>query len=385
MTRLAGRLTLVLLGIAIALGIAEGTLRVLAVVRPPEDLRGLHEPRPDRPWLFGLRPGAQGRVRHTGNVRYVINADGFRDQLRPRAKPPGTFRIVVMGDSIAFGYGVSLDDSFPKRLEQRLAARAPAQPIQVLNLGVNGYNPYTEAALFADVGVRYQPDLVLVEFCINDLNDPTMHFDTQTVLQLPDIPDLAFPDPARRRTAQPPSLVARACAHSRLCMLVRNCLTPLQDSATLAAGLQSHDDPSAGEIAWLRERYADMARAAYAVGARFAVIVFPYATQVDGRVADTVERRIAAAGDEAGWNTIDLLPAFLQGARDGTGPLFIDLWHPNDAGHRVAADALAAELACRGLVPVPAGPDCPAVPGSTTHGPVREPIPRPSKPRATMP
>jgi lysophospholipase L1-like esterase len=364
-TRFAGRLMLVLLGIVIGLGTAEGALRVLALVHPPEDLRGLHEARPDRPWLFGLRPGAEGRVRHTGDVRYAINADGFRDQLRPQAKPPGTFRIVVMGDSIAFGYGVSLEHSFAKRLEQGLTARAPAQPIEVLSLGVNGYNPYTEAALFADVGVRYHPDLVLVEFCINDLNDPTMHFDTQTVLQLGNVPDLAFPDPARRKTPETPSLAARACARSRLCSFVLDHLTtPSRDGETIAAGLKSHDDPSAGELSWLRERYADMARTAGAVGARFAVIVFPYSTQVDGSVPDTVGRRIAAVGDEAGWSTIDLLPAFLQSKRDGAGRLFIDLWHPNDAGHRVAADALVSELTCRGLVPVPAGPDCQLLPRS---------------------
>lgn len=362
--RVLGGLALALLGLALGLGIAEATLRLLAVAPPAEDLRGLHEARPDRPWLFGLHPGAQGRARHTGDVHYEINADGFRDRLRPQTKPPGTFRIVVMGDSIAFGYGVALEDSFAKRLETLLAARAPARPIEVLSLGVNGYNPYTEAALFIDVGVRYQPDLVLVEFCINDLNDPTMHFDTQTILQLRDIPDVAFPDPAHRRAVTPPSATTRACAYSRLCTFVRDRLAPLQDSATLAAGLVPHDDPSAADIAWLRARYTDIVSAATAAGARMAVVVFPYATQVDGRVSDLVAPRIAAAGEQVGWSTIDLLPAYLRAARGGTGKLFIDLWHPNDAGHRVAADALATELACRGLVPVAAGSDCPANPGA---------------------
>ena len=63
-----GRLSLVLLGMAIGLGAAEASLRLMARLHPAEDLRGLHEPRPDRPWLYGLRPGAEGR-RLLGNGR----------------------------------------------------------------------------------------------------------------------------------------------------------------------------------------------------------------------------------------------------------------------------------------------------------------------------
>jgi lysophospholipase L1-like esterase len=356
MNALVGRLALVLLGTAIGLGTAEAALRILALVRPAEGLRALHEARPDRPWLFGLRPGAEARIPHTGDVRYTINAAGFRDRHYPLQKPVGTFRAVVLGDSIVFGYGVALEDSFAKRLERALAIRA-TQPTEVLSLGVNGYNPYTEAALLADVGVRYQPDLVLVAFCINDLNDPTMHFDAQTVLHLGDVPDLAFPDPARRPRRPPPSLADRLCNLSRLCALLPGrARQPRSNAGALAAGLVSYDRPTATQLAWLRDRYADMAATARTAGARFAVVVFPHGTQVDGQGSDTIEREITALGDAGGWQTIDLLPAFRRGR--GTGPLFIDLWHPTAAGHRIAADALAAELPCRHLVPVPPGPDC---------------------------
>ena len=357
MTGLGGRLALILLGTVVGLGTAEAALRILALVRPAEGLRALHEARPDRPWLFGLRPGAEARIAHTGDVLYTINAAGFRDRPYPTQKPAGTFRVVVMGDSIAFGYGVRLEDSFAKRLERELATRAGTQPIEVLSLGVNGYNPYTEAALLADVGVRYQPDLVLVAFCINDLNDPTMHFDAQTVLRLGDLPDLAFPDPAVRRRPGPPSLATRLCALSRLCSLLPGGAAQPLDPGTLAAGLVSYDRPSVTQLGWLRDRYADMAATARTVGARFAAVVFPNSTQIDGKGSDDIDRDIAALGDAGGWQTIDLLAAFRRG-RDA-GPLFIDVWHPTAAGHRIAADALAVALPCKRLVPVPPGPDCP--------------------------
>ena len=126
---------------------------------PAPGLRGLHELRPDRPWLYGLRPHAVTSVR---GIRYAVNGDGFprprvcaregrRRVSRRRARRLDRLRL-----------GVPLEETFPKILETRLRTLAGGRPIEVLNLAVSGYNPYTEAELFRDVGVRYQPDLVLV-------------------------------------------------------------------------------------------------------------------------------------------------------------------------------------------------------------------------------
>ena len=72
--------------------------------------------------------------------------------------------------------------------------------MEILNLAVSGYNPYNQGELLRDLGLAYEPDLVLAQFCINDLNDPTLHFDTQTRLRLGSIPDPPFPDPPLRRS-----------------------------------------------------------------------------------------------------------------------------------------------------------------------------------------
>ena len=355
MTRIAGRLALLLLGVVAGLGGTELVLRLLPRASA-HDLRALHELRPDRPWLFGMRPGAE--MRGPGGARYEVNADGFRDRRYARPKAAGTFRIVVLGHSIAFGWGVAQEDTYPKLLEARLAALVPAAPVEVPNLSVSGYNPYTQAALFADVGTGYQPDLVLVEFCINDLNDPTLHFDAQTTLRLGTLPDAAFPDAELRHPLPPPpSLTERVCRWSRLCALVADHAAPLPDAALLRDALATHDDPSEAELAWLRARYDEIAAAAAASGARFAVAVFPYATQVDGRAPARVQEHLTALGRQAGWTTIDLLPAFRAAARPGT-PLFSDPWHPTAAGHRVAAEAILARLRCQGLLPLTAEAGC---------------------------
>src|SRR5262245_52901940 len=137
------RLGLLALGIALGVGGVELGLRLAGAERDAGTLRALHEPRPDRAWLYGLRPGASARMDATGDVLYTINADGFRDRPREKVPPRGTWRAVVLGDSVAFGYGVEQEATFPARLE-RLLSRAGA-PAEVLNLAMNGYNPYNAA------------------------------------------------------------------------------------------------------------------------------------------------------------------------------------------------------------------------------------------------
>ena len=347
--RVASRLGLGGLGLAIGLAVVEVVLRLWPL--PPSDLRHLHEVRPDRPWIFGLRPGARQPIADVDG-EYRVNADGFRDRDIAVPKPAGTFRIALVGDSLTFGYGVIDADTMPRQLERALSDGAEAPPIEVLNLGVSGYNPYTEAALFADVGPRYQPDLVLVEFCVNDLNDPTLHFDFPTRAVLPPLPDMAFPDPSRR--APQPSRLERACAASHACTLLRMRFFPPADElrrALEAVGI--HADPAPAEIAWLGERYAELARTAREIGARFGVVIFPYETQIEPNAPSDLQTALQGLGAAHDWPVFDLLPGLRAARASHLDSLYRDPWHPTAIGYRIAAEALASALRCRGLVPRP--------------------------------
>jgi lysophospholipase L1-like esterase len=350
--RTRGRVPLALASLAATLLLAEVVLRAWPRAGAAEGLRALHEVRPGRPWLYGLRPGARATLDVSGDVEYVVNAQGFRDREYTRAKPAGVRRILVFGDSLAFGYGVALEDTFPKRLESLLGSGW-----EVLNFGVGGYNPYNEAALLEDVGASFAPDLVLAQFCVNDLNDPLLHFDAQTRLHLGQIPDAAFPDPgARERRPRVPAFALELCRELRLCALVDDALLAWRagdpDPAALRAALAPRDGLGPGpERRWLQERYTEMAETARGVGARFAVLAFPHRDQVEGDASARLQADLVGLGAEGGWTTLDLLPAFLDAARASAEPLFLDAWHPSAAGHRVAAEAIVAELARRGLPP----------------------------------
>src|SRR5436309_6492478 len=71
--------------------------------------------------LFELRPNTNRTV---FGVPFTTNAAGMRDRPYPRAKPPGTFRIALLGSSIDMGWGVGTDATYENRLEDWLNARA---------------------------------------------------------------------------------------------------------------------------------------------------------------------------------------------------------------------------------------------------------------------
>jgi hypothetical protein len=125
---------------------------------------------------LGLRQlaGAKGRLRAPDFVTEVaINSKGLRDREYPYAKTPGTRRILCLGDSFTFGYGVEADRTFAKALERALNADAVEDgPWEVMNAGVTGTGTAHHLAYFSLEGRKYDPDFVLLSFCSkNDFSD----------------------------------------------------------------------------------------------------------------------------------------------------------------------------------------------------------------------
>lgn len=117
--------------------------------------------------LFELKPGVDTCA---WGARVTVNAEGLRAPgSYARPKPPGAYRVLLLGDSQAFGQGVPYDQTFGALLEAELGRRAASRRVEVINSGVPAYNTVQEAASFAASGVGYQPDCVVVLFIANDL------------------------------------------------------------------------------------------------------------------------------------------------------------------------------------------------------------------------
>ena len=117
---------------------------------------------------YVLSPNQKGWV-DDGFV--TTNSRGFRGGEVEIPKPPGRLRIVALGDSVAFGWGVNDADTFCQQLEQQFLARRPDVDIDVVNLAVPGYATRQEVALLERNLAALQPDVVLVGFYENDLPD----------------------------------------------------------------------------------------------------------------------------------------------------------------------------------------------------------------------
>lgn len=116
--------------------------------------------------------GAYYRHRHkTRDFDYEVqyNRLGLRGPLPPLHKDSGEYRIVVLGDSFAEGYGSSEDSTFPKLLQDKL--RALGIKATVINGGVCGSNPKSELVLYEHLLKPYAPDLVLLEANESDVED----------------------------------------------------------------------------------------------------------------------------------------------------------------------------------------------------------------------
>lgn len=110
---------------------------------------------------------------------FGTNRQGFRDHLASSVlKKPGTFRIICIGDSVTFGVPANLnspEETFAKKLEALLLHHFGENTIEVLNAGVPGYTSYQGLMQLKHRLLRYHPDLVIVQFGIND-GSPAIEF-----------------------------------------------------------------------------------------------------------------------------------------------------------------------------------------------------------------
>jgi lysophospholipase L1-like esterase len=146
---------------ALTLGLVEVGLRVIDMQPPMFALNWSRTILSENPVLaYELDPNHEG-----------INSDGlYGPEMGP--KRPGVERVMVLGDSIAFGCcepKLAVEDTFPKRLERILNSRAETgKSYEFINAATNGYNTVQEAELYRTKASSLDPDRLILQFCEND-------------------------------------------------------------------------------------------------------------------------------------------------------------------------------------------------------------------------
>ena len=162
-------LVLVSCSVFLAVVLFEVALRIIA---PSDLIWQRHE-------ILGHshKPGKKGVYRKMGLMtRFSFNSEGWRDREYSIEKPEGTFRIIVIGDSFIEGIQFPVEEILTELLEARLN-REHTRPFEVINMGVGAFGTDQEYLALKHYGSRYDPDLVLLAFCVdNDIYGNLLEF-----------------------------------------------------------------------------------------------------------------------------------------------------------------------------------------------------------------
>lgn len=274
-----------------------------------------------------------------------INSLGFRGEDFPLEKPPGTYRILCLGDSYTFGDYVENEETFPAALQAELRRRAPGRPVQVINGGVNGYTIVDEADLAREKGFGLEPDLIVVSFVMNDLADLTRRVSSRENQRVE----------ARRMSESfltpVKKLLRQTAIYNALFKLKARAMASTGEDPTVPALPQRNllDTPFEPGTLALFDRYmgelSELAEESRSRGIDILLVLFPFWEQaVHGADDAALVKLEAMAGDE-GIPAVNLLPPFLQEGEAASALYLMPRnHHPSASGYRLAAEVVGGAI-----------------------------------------
>lgn len=163
------KLTIIVLSLIISLLLGEGIIRLfynrisnynLEMWRYAKELK--------KPLKYNKLP-----FHHKSNVECELygvkvstNSLGFRDNEIDTTNEK-IKRIIFIGDSFTFGWGVPSDKTYTSVLEKKL--NMLNNEYDVINMGVGNYNSIMEDELFKLKGLQLNPKIVVLMYFINDV------------------------------------------------------------------------------------------------------------------------------------------------------------------------------------------------------------------------
>ena len=276
-------------------------------------------------WLGGYEPRYQGRnlmVVESANPRLIYeyrpnhrvvaggvvvetNSDGFRDREFALEKRAGVFRIIIVGDSVTFGMGET--SPYPQHLEELLSQKYGPR-FEVFNMSVVGYNSIQEVELVRSKALRFDPDLLIIGYVLNDNKE--------------DGGDGGLSRYFKQSGSR---------AYDYLRKSVKRFGRHLGKDVTT-------------------EAFEDLAALTAERRLPVLIVIFPrFALEKDGSYRkQALHAQVRALSERLGFQVFDLLDAL---PREQLSQLSGDALHPNAKGHEVVARQLLAFLERDGLLP----------------------------------
>jgi len=350
----------------LALFAAEGLLRLAWV---PLAERSTPESEAHPVYLWAPRPGLSGeRMTPEYHHAFAHSPQGLRSTpvLQPD-RPAGTrARVLFLGDSFTYGLGAADGETFVARI-------AAAWPdVEVVNAGCNGYGQRQELAILDTLGAALRPDLTVVMFFWNDVEDnikrtaPAFRRDAGGRVMRTDLKVPADFDPlALRQSAPSPRLAERKpfWTLGYLRELVREAKVGLR-GGLLGGARRKIQTPAERAAAWpvTAELLGLLQARAAEIGTRLVVVSIPDYNQVDPAAAYRgiepvnydIESQLAQVTRDLGIPYIDLLPEMQLRFQAGQPAWYYARdRHLTPAGNAVLAGILQVRLADFLPSPVP--------------------------------
>ncbi|MSU21503.1 MAG: hypothetical protein EXS30_08910 [Pedosphaera sp.] len=263
------------------------------------------------------------------NTAIRINHQGLRDRERPYERPDQGKRVLVLGDSFVFGWGVESDQAVSAQLERQLSS------VEAINAGCSGWSTRQEWDFLRVEGIRYRPDLVLLFFCENDPAENDVKYQ--------------FLDGSLRLQADTDGIKARLrrllVKNSALCALAYGAISPLLSRPTgpKVAGKDNSQWQSEAELLRAMGEFCQAART------QLAIVYIPLKGPDRRPQPGPYFARLSAVCARLKIPFLDLAPALLQSS--STAPVYYRLDdHWTAAGHRAAAEATVAFIRSQSLL-----------------------------------
>jgi lysophospholipase L1-like esterase len=266
--------------------------------------------------------------RNYQGVSVSINALGLRD--RELAKKDDELRVLLLGDSVTFGWGVPIEATFGRKLERTLRSKT-ARRVRTINTGVGGYNTVQEYAVLKTYADAIEPDVVVLLYVGNDIESNEPPFDPWSEVSL--------------RGKTPPQAIALLLWKSWLYRLLRFAFEYRFASRSSHSNAPAPADRNARGVEESMDALSAIARFCRERAVHF--VTFFY--RMKSEPLSNLFLKVQTIGETYGFSVVDVGSWWNDVDARAVTNSTVDS-HPNERGHEVLASGMSDFLMAHGLV-----------------------------------